>query len=153
MQRIALVAALAVAAASAGCMAGTMTLPPDFVKVQDRGADSYAVRGISADGVMVALSRQENPPNGTLAFWTEAVTNQMVSGRGYKAAGSEPIASAENVPGRLLTFTTEKQGAAFTYMAAVFVKGNDILIAEAGGRTDVVEPKLADIQKAFRSVK
>ncbi|MCX5671497.1 MAG: hypothetical protein NTU94_09295 [Planctomycetota bacterium] len=149
MRRIVLIAALAAVSGLAGCLARTMNLPADFVKVEQPYGGPYAVRGISADGVMIALRFERNPQNGTLAFWTEAMTNQVVSGRGYKAAGSEDVASAAKVPGRLLTFTAQKQGVGFTYVLVVFVQGSDILIGEAGGRTDAVEPKLAEIKKAL----
>ena len=139
-------------AAMAGCTR-TMALPPDFVKVEGSGFGSCAVRGISADGVMVALRSERGPAGGTLGFWTEAITHQVVGGLGYKAAGDEAVESAAGVPGRVLTFTAEKQGVAFTYVVAVFVQGGDLLVAEAGGRTDAVGPKRAGIRRALLTVR
>jgi hypothetical protein len=153
MKPIALLAGLAAVAGLAGCFVRTMNLPADFVKVEETYPGPYAVRAISADGVMVALRSEKNPQNGTLAFWTEAVANQMVSARGYQAAGNEDVTSVANVPGRLLTFTAQKRGVGFTYVLAVFVQGADILIGEAGGRTDAVQPKLAEIKKALVSAR
>lgn len=139
---------LSAVAALGGCTRA-MELPRDFVKVEDGAPGSSAVRGISADGVMVALRSEKGPAGGSLGFWMEAITHQMVGGLGYKPAGSEAVQSTTGVPGRVMTFTTEKQGVAFTYLVAVFVQGGDILIAEAGGCTDAVEPKSVEIRHAL----
>lgn len=146
-----LVAVIAIVAAVSltGCITRTMTLPPGFVRIEDANVGQYAVRGMSADGVMIALRAEKNPQNGNLAFWSQAIATQMVSGRGYKAAGSEDVTSAAGTPGRLLTFTLQKQGVQFTYLLTVFVQGDEILLGEAGGKSGDVEPKLAEIRKAL----
>jgi hypothetical protein len=63
------------------------------------------------------------------------------------------VTSDTGEAGRLLTFSMQKQGVTFSYILAVFVKGNDILIAEAGGKAEAVEPKLAEIKKALLTSK
>jgi len=123
------------------------------VRLQGPEPESYVLRGISADGVMVALRTERNPENGSLDFWTEAVTRQMVAAQGYKATGSEVVVSDGQLPGRLLTFATRRQGVDFTYGVAVFVQGGDLFIAEAGGRTGAVEPKWDAIRKALLSLR
>ncbi|MCX5677076.1 MAG: hypothetical protein NTX87_18970 [Planctomycetota bacterium] len=136
----------------AGCTLRSMDLPPDFVSVDKAYLGPYAVRAVAADGVMVALRVEPNPERGTLVFWTEAITNQM-AGQGYKAVQCEEVTAATGEAGRLLIFSAQKQGVTFSYILAVFVKGNDILIAEAGGKAATVEPKLAEIKKALLTAK
>jgi hypothetical protein len=153
MYRIALLAALLGLTSATGCLMQTLSLPPNFIKVDKPSQGAYAVRGVSADGVVVALRTESNPEGGTLDFWTEAVTDQMTRDRGYSAAGSEAVKSDAGLPGRLLKFSTHRQGTAFTYLLAVYVQGGNILIAEAGGKADTVEEKLADLRKSLLSVR
>ena len=152
MRRILIIAMLWGTVACIGCM-HTMNLPPNFVPVNKADMGDYAVRGVSVDGVVVALRSETNPERGTLDFWSQAITNQMTVSQGYKLDSSDDVASASGAPGRLLTFSTEKQGTAFAYLLAVFVQGNDILLAEAGGKADAVQPRLADIRKSLLSAK
>jgi hypothetical protein len=137
----------------AGCLEGSMSLPPNFIRVGQTGAGGFVQRGISADGVVVGLRTEKNPMGGTLEFWTEALGNQMTGDHGYKALGREDIKSDTGVPGRLLRFSSDRRGTEFTYLVAVYVQGDDILIAEAGGKADLVEAKMADIRKSLLSVK
>jgi hypothetical protein len=152
MNRTAVAVVLVAAMGLAGCAIHSMGLPPDFIGVEKSYLGPYLVRAVSADGVMVALRAEPNPERGTLAFWTKAITNQM-AGQGYKAAKSEDVTCETGEAGRLLTFSMQKQGVTFSYILAVFVKGNDILIAEAGGKAEAVEPKLAEIKKALLTSK
>jgi len=147
-----LVVLLLCACVLCGC-AGTMTLPANFVPVEKDQLGPYLVRGISADGVVIALRCETNPKEGTLDFWVNAVTNQLAGAAGYKLEKSDALTSDAGVPGKLLTFSAQIEGAPFTYLAAVFVKGSTILVAEAGGKTDAVAPKMEEIRKAFLTAK
>lgn len=148
----AILAMVVCAGVLAGC-AHTMTLPATFVPVGSEDLGDYCVRGISADGVVVALKTQTNPKEGTLDFWVNAATNQLTGGAGYKLDKSEGLASETGTPGKLLTFSTQLEGAPFTYLLAIFVQGGTILVGEAGGKTDAVTPKLEEIRKAFATAK
>jgi len=155
MRRLTLALVLAVAAtvAAAGCAAHTMTLPANFVPFDKPGAGPYIVRGVSADGVVAGLRTQENRKEATLDFWAEAVKNELVEGRGYKFQAAEDIRAAGGQAGRLLSFTSESSGVDFTYLVALYVLPDTIILAEAGGKTDALKPKLADIKKALATVK
>jgi hypothetical protein len=139
--------------ACGGCALHTMTLPASFVPVDKDYQGTYLVRGVSADGVVVALRREQNPEHGTLEFWTQAVSNRLVTGRSYKAGASEAVKSDAGVPGRLLAFEDQQQGVSYIYIVAVFVQGTDVLVAEAGGKADVVAPRAAEVRKALLSVR
>jgi hypothetical protein len=141
---------LAVAAA-AGCQPA-MVLPDGFVPVEEQPG-LHQMRAVSADGVVLALRSHENPKRGTLAFWSEAIKNELVSAKGYKLVREEPVRSQVGRHGVLLTFTTEQKGTPFTYMTAVFVTGGQVLLAEAGGKADAVKPKLKAITKALLSAR
>ncbi len=147
-----LIAALALAG---GC--GTMDLPDNFVAVEDRDLGPYEVRGVSADGMVIAARREDNAENGTLEFWAEAIKREL-TGRGYTLTGSDAVESDGGTPGTLMTFTAQRGGRPYTYLAAVFVtKGTfsdgEVLIAEAGGLTEAMDPRRDDIRTALLSVR
>ena len=154
MRRFCVMVSRAAAFATAGCEpALRMTLPESFVEVDEGTAGPYDMRAVSADGVVLATRRQENPENGTLAFWSEAVEKELVSGRGYKLAGAEDVETAGGMAGRMMTFSASRGGAASTYLVAVYVRGSDILLAEAGGKADAVGRHADAVRKAMLSVR
>lgn len=152
MKRTLLLAALA-AVVLTGCVTRTMTLPPNFINVDKDAMGIYAVRAVAPDGAMVSLRTEKNPQNGTLDFWTQAVTNQLTQGRGYKVVKSEEVTSDAGLPGRLLTFSTERKGVTFTYLVALFLQGQEILIAEAGGKSEAMDPRAAELCKSLLTAK
>ncbi len=135
----------------AGC-GPTIEMPDGFVEVGDDQRGSYDVRGVSADGVVVAVRTQGNEQNGSLAFWAKSIENEM-AGRGYKLDAAEDIISAAGVAGRKFTFTADRAGMAYTYLLGLYVRDRDIVIAEAGGKADAVAPLTEGINKAIRSVR
>lgn len=152
--RIAMTLTLAAAALLAlpGCLPGGMTLPEHFVAVDKTELGDYAVRGISADGVVVGLRVQDNMTNGTLEFWAKAIQNEM-TGRGYQLDKIEEVASAAGKSGRLMTFSVRSRGAPFTYYQALYVVGSRVLVAEAGGKTEAIESRKKDIRASILSVR
>jgi len=135
-----------------GC-AHTMTAPPNFVAVDKADLGIYDYRAVSADGAVLALRSVRNRKEGTLEFWTQAVINQLTAGQGYKLAESESVKSDARADGRLLKLTAQRSGATFRYLVAIFISGDDILIAEAGGKEDVLKPRMQEIRGALLSAK
>ena len=153
MKRILTATILAVLAAAAGC-GPTMDLPDGFVRAHKPGLFGYALRGVSADGVVAGVrDSYENPANGTLSFWATAIRNELIRSRGYVPVADEAVKSDTGVCGRLMTFGAERSGAAFTYVVAVYVTGRQVHVAEAGGRAEAVGPKTASLKTALLSVR
>ena len=141
--------AASVAMLLAGC-AHRLELPTNFVAMDEPERGPYEVRGVSPDGVVIALRTRENPNKGALAFWSQAIRNEL-TGRGYKLVDSKPVESKAGTAGELLSFASEKGGRKFTYLLAVFVEGKEILLAEAGGPAEALTPHLAAIEKSLRT--
>lgn len=136
-----------------GCQSG-MDIPAGFVPVEVYDPHFYQARAISADGVVLALRRgYDNPKNGTLEFWGEAIKNQLTSSEGYKLTKDEPVKSQTGRAGKLLTFSTDRRGTNLTYLLAIFVTEQKVVLAEAGGKADAVKGKMDAIKKALLSVK
>ncbi|GAH67533.1 unnamed protein product, partial [marine sediment metagenome] len=117
----------------------TMDLPPGFVEV-NRDDGEYDMRAVSADGVVVGVRSEPNPKQGGLEFWAKAVEKELAGRRGYALSAREDMGPAINPDGVLMTFDVTKQATDFRYLVAVFVRFQKVVIAEAGGPTDAVEP-------------
>ena len=149
----ALVTVLAIAAAVGGCQQVKMDVPSSFVSVGKDNLGPYDQRAVSADGVVLACRTQANPSRGSLKFWSKAIKNELAAKPGYALTSDDSAYSYAGLEGRLLVFSTTRQGAAFTYMLGVFVKGNRVILAEAGGRADAVKPLNADLKASLLSVR
>ena len=138
-----------------GC-GSAMELPASFVELgsQDDGSygRNYVVRGVSPEGVIIALRKIDNPKNGTLEFWAKAIENEL-SQEGHSLVENSPVRSDAGTGGRLMTFSSVHQGEEFTYMLAIFVEGERILVAEAGGKAVDVKKHAEDINKSLLTAK
>ncbi len=156
MKHALLTMTIASLALACGCET-TLDLPDNFVAVDEHNLRGYEARGVSADGMVVAVRLEDNAENGTLAFWTEAIERQLAS-RNYTLAKTENVTSDAGLDGTLMTLNTDRGGRPYTYLVAVFVKTSliddgEVLIAEAGGETIAAEPRLADLRAALLSAR
>ena len=156
MRYLILSTVLAALAVIGGC-GMQMDMPENFVTVDNLNLGSYEVRGVSADGLVLAARREENADNGTLAFWSQAVKRELAS-RNYTLADSEDVESAGALTGKLMTFSTNRGGRPFTYMTAVFVKNDllndgEVFVAEAGGEASVLKPRKDEIRNAMLTIR
>ena len=136
-----------------GCVPLEMEMPDRFMHVDKDDLGPYEVRAISADGVVLACRTQANPSRGSLRFWADAAKNEMTDRQGYSLIDDKAVESDTALPGRLMTFAKTKKGAKLAYMLGVFVKGDRVIIAEAGGRAGAVKPLNADLKAALLSVR
>lgn len=142
---------VAMLAGLSGCLP-VMDTPKNFIHVEKHDLGDYTMRAVSADGVVVSLCNRPNMQNGTLEFWSRAIVNEM-TGRGYTLVNNEAVKSEIDLAGQLLTFSTHSRGAPFTYMLAMYVKNNAVIVAEAGGKASAVKEVEDDLRKSLLSVK
>lgn len=147
-KRVLMLAWLACVLSGTAC-APTGAVPESFVAVEEAKLGPYDSRAVSAEGVVYAVRKIENPRGGTLDFWAAAAQRELTEGKGYSLEASEAIRSATGWDGRLLRFTAERSGAPFTYLVALYVRDVDIVVAEAGGRAGDVRKHEADILDAM----
>lgn len=131
---------------------GKLRVPDSFVELSEAQARPYQARAVSADGVVAALRQQANPKSGTLAFWTQAITDKMTKDKGYQLVSSEPLTSRTGRTGRKLHLTRTIRGVDFTYLMAIYVDGDRVRIAEAGGRTKHVQPLIQELGESLGSL-
>jgi len=142
---------LALAAIAPGC-SPTMDLPANFVDV-DQPHDAYDLRAVSADGVVVALRSEDNPDRGTLDFWAKAIQQELTARPGYTLTANDPVTSASGDDGVLLAFDVKKEATEMKYLLAVFLKFDKVVIAEAAGPADAVNPIRPELRTALLSVR
>lgn len=142
--------AMTVVTVAGGC--GTkMEVPAGFVPLDQFG--DYDVRAVSADGVVIGRKTEDNPENGTIEFWAEAIQIRLAARTGYKLSSSDAVESLYGTPGRLLTWDVDRSGAPYRYMLAVFVDGKDVILAEAGGPVEAFKKHAGAIRLALLSVR
>lgn len=137
-------------ALASGCH--NMDTPANFVSVDRSDLGDYKIKTISADGVVVGLKTRPNPKNGTLEFWSEAISNELI-GRGYKLIKSEDVTNSAGTPGKLMEFQTFDRGTTFGYLLAVYVTDMDVLLAEAGGKDQSLKKRSEAIRKSILSAR
>ena len=88
-------------------------------------ANPRGSRAVSADGSAVTLRTQENPENGDLAFWEQAVRGRLTDVRGYKLAARKET-SFGRLKGVEMSFDYEKTGVNYAYVVLLCVDGRKV---------------------------
>ncbi|MDH4319509.1 MAG: hypothetical protein OEV64_14060 [Desulfobulbaceae bacterium] len=94
-------------------------------------ADSKIVRAVSSDGVMYRIRREKNEPFAELAFWKEALKKRMVDA-GYTFMKDEDIDMGKR-PGYLLELAAPLGTQDYTYLIALCLQDDQLVIVEAAG--------------------
>jgi hypothetical protein len=117
--------------AVAGCGRGfVLTTPSGFAELE-AGRD-YAYRATNAEGVVIAVRRENNRPYGDLGFWSGAVDAHLRRD-GYTADKAVEVQSADGVPGRQIRYHATRERREFVFWASVFVTEANVVVVEAGG--------------------
>jgi len=148
--------ALALALLASGCGAGfSLDLPPRFIELDEdaQEARGYALRGATADGVVVSVRELDNDPKGDLAFYEEAITLELRDRRGYALLDADELRAASGEAGRLLRFGHDEEGDSYVYWLGLFVTEDAVFIVEAGGAESVFAPREAEVLASFRGLR
>jgi hypothetical protein len=142
--------ALGSSALSAGCARGYAIETPDgFAELDDN--DDYGYRATSAEGVVLAVRKEDNDPKGGLDFWSTAVKNDL-SARGYQLAKTKSIKSKNGVAGQELRYETVRSGRPNVLWVAVFVSGKHVIVVEAGGDVAHFEKSEDKVEAAIENL-
>ena len=148
---------LAALLALSACGPGfTLTLPDRFVTLTDDPSlrdGRYEMRSTTSDGVVVGVQSLEHRVDGSLTFWSEAVTDRLRDQQGYALLGEEDVTAASGERGHLMRFGRDIDGHAYRYTLALFVTPSRIFVVEAGGREAVYAALEADIERSIRAMR
>lgn len=111
----------------AGCKSFTAQAPSGFATYEKGGA----FRAVSPDGVIYRVRDEKNKPQAELAFWKEALKKRMLDA-GYRFV-SESDVKAGAAPGYLLELNAPQGSQDYTYLTALFVQGDRLVIVESAG--------------------
>ena len=105
-------AALAILAGGCG-PSFTLQLPDRFVNLTDdpeHGDDRFDLRATTPDGVVVGVQALDHHVNGTLVFWSEAVTRRLRDQQGYALLSEDDVTAATGEAGHLMRFGRDLDG-------------------------------------------
>jgi hypothetical protein len=140
-----LLACLALAAVACGPRY-TIEAPPGFVRYE---AEPNQL--ISADGVRLRLRAVDNDPEASLAFWEEALRRHLEE-RGYVLRRSAAL-DAGGMPGHVLDFVVPHGAVDHALRVALFVRGDEIVLVEAGGLFDRFQRHDEALARALATVR
>lgn len=142
---------------ASGCGPGfTLQLPDRFVNLTDDPAhtdEQFGLRATTPDGVVVGVQRLEHRVNGTLVFWSEAVTRRLRDGQGYALLSEGDVTAATGEAGHIMRFGRDLDGHAYRYTVALFVTPSHIFVVEAGGREEAYEALESGIESSIHGMR
>jgi hypothetical protein len=131
-----------------GCSTARMQTPSGFAAHED---ETYDYRASDGEGVVLAVRSEKNDPQGDLEFWSSAVDVRLRKA-GYVAASRREVESIDGRPGRQLRYEIASEGRTLAFWVTVFVAGRRVVIVEAGGDTELFEPKAKVVEAAIASL-
>jgi D-tyrosyl-tRNA(Tyr) deacylase len=115
--------------------------------------DGVQFAAVAASGSRLQVQEHCNAEGGSLEFWGAAVERELSEGRGYQLLGTQPLACASGLAGRELVFRSGADPATVHYLVAVFVDGDRLLVAEAGGEPQSFAGELPAIRTALATLR
>jgi hypothetical protein len=140
---------IGVAVALGGCTRDVGIQTPESFAELDEG--DYAYRATSAEGVVIAVRREDNDPKGTLAFWSSAIDYELRR-KGYSAQSAKSVKSADGVAGKQIRYSASREGRPSVLWTTVFVSGGNVIVVEAGGDAAHFEGVESEVEKAINEV-
>ncbi|MCX4247336.1 hypothetical protein [Paraliomyxa miuraensis] len=131
-----------------GCSTARLQTPSGFATHDD---DTYDYRASDGEGVVLAVRTEKNDPKGDLDFWSSAVDVKLRRA-GYEAKTLRDVTSANGRSGRQIRYEVESGGRILAFWVTVFVTGRRVVIVEAGGDTELFEPKAKSVEAAIASL-
>ena len=126
-----------------GCGAAHPLAPSGFAAF----TESESFRAVSPDSVVYRVRCEENPGRAPLTFWKEALASRMKA-KGYELRSESDVAGADAEPGYLLELAAPLGLHEHGYLIAIFVRGDELVVAEASGTTESLASRRAAIAAA-----
>jgi len=125
--------------------------PAGFVELEHQSRSGYDYRATHPDGLVTAVRVIANSPQGSLAFWSRAIENQMRESHGYSLLAKRVMTSIDGTPGEQLQFGHDEGQKPHIYSLTLFVDRSDIFILEQGGDKELVDRHRAELDAAVAS--
>lgn len=112
------------------------------------------LRAVSPEGIVYRVRTEANEPRADLAFWREALRQRMLDA-GYRLVGEEDIraGTAESgLDGGVLELAAPVGERDVSYLIALFVDGDELILAEAAGEVLAFRERREAVLAAVRSI-
>lgn len=116
------------------CQTPPLIHPVGFAVYEDK-TNSY--KSISPERIMYRVRAHDNEDNADLAFWKTALKTHLKDSGYIQLAESEIRAGTTAAPttGNLLTLASPLGAKDYTYLIAIFINKNKLLVFESAGET------------------
>lgn len=128
---------------TAACTPFQASSPEGFAAYEENGE----FRAVSPEGITFRVRSEDNEPPADLEFWSEALKNRM-SDAGYVVV-SDGSVDAKNSSGYRLELAAPIGELDYSYLVAIFVHGDDIVVVESAGEVRQFAAKRAAIEAAL----
>ena len=106
---------------------------------------------MSPEGVVYRVRSEANEPEAALVFWREALKKRMTDA-GYTFISDGDV-KAGDAPGYLIELAAPQGAFDYSYLIAVFVDGDDLVIAEAAGEVTKLRQRRAELVAAMGAIR
>ena len=109
---------LAAVAFGGGCVSFQLQVPQRLLVVEHEG---NTLKALTPDESKIQVRDFDDDTFGTLAFWKEALTNDLVKSRGYRLVSEAPVVDGAGRAGASFVLETTLGGRVVRELMAVFV--------------------------------
>jgi hypothetical protein len=141
--------------AGSGCASRHFAIesPDDFIEL-DEGRQrelGYALRSLSAYGVVLGVREIDNDRHGSREFWVDAIRNRLRRTGAYALLEESDVRASTGEDGHQMRFGRDQDGHPYRYWVTVFVTHERIYVIEAGGREERFAEAQALVEQAVTS--
>ncbi len=126
------------------------TMPGSFVKYVQH---EQITRALSANGVLLKVTKQKNYEGGTLDFWGTLVRRTLVETRAIAVTDEQSFTTAGGTPGKLFVGEKSIGNKPHRYMAAIVPVERSVYVYEAWGPRDALNDVKDRITESMRSLR
>lgn len=131
-----------------------MDTPDGFLKTAESGDQ---IKAVSSDSALLWVRTFRDPYDGDLAFWSDALYNDLVENRGYTLKEKKAIQCGEDgLDGEELLFETAAAGSTQRYLVSLFVRGGifsrKICVVEFVGSGDAFDEHVDAVRDAVQTL-
>lgn len=128
-----------------------MDTPTGYVSIDAMDPDVF--HAVSPSGNTLRVRVHENPEEGTLQFWQEAIQRTLTEERGYTVIASVPVSTAAGLGGIETTYAPNAEKPEYLYVIDLFIDDDRVIVVEAGGEFETFSAELDAIRASVRSLR
>jgi hypothetical protein len=125
-------------------------MPRSFVKYQQH---AHITRALSANGVLLKVTKQQNYEGGDLDFWSTLVRRTLVETRAIAVTGEQALMAAGGTAGQLYVGQKTIGKQSHSYLVGIFSVSRSVYVYEAWGPAAAVEEVKDDIIASMQSLR